>query len=210
MSPLAPGKSGPSGSILSQISEVKSQITQSQRLWLLTLAMGIAVLVIGILTIQGPWQEHRQQLASRYNEENERSELLLAIQRQKTELQGMESKFLLQGGATTLAAQVSQLARQSGLQIESVTPQPEMAIEPYLRFQIEITAISDLTSVLRFVQAVEDQKPLLWVEQMDMGEPPVEPLSLLGIPEEKTPFQMRKQQKVRFLIGAVSRQRGPA
>ncbi len=209
MSPVGPPKSAASASILSQISDVRSQITQSQRLLLVTLGMGLATLGIGIAMIQMPWQERRQQLTSHYSEEKERAELLLAIQRQKTETQDMESKFLLEGGATALSSQVSQIAALSGLQIESVTPQPEVPIDPYVRLQIEITATANQTNTLRFLKSIEEHKPLLWVEQMDMGEPPAETSLSLTAQDEKTPFQMREQQKIRLLIGAVSRPKGP-
>ena len=199
MSPPAPPvKVASSSSILSQINEVKSQITRSQKLWLITLGIGLTTLGLGVALIHLPWQEHRQRLANQYNEEKERSELLLAIQRQKTELQGLEDKFLLRGGATSLTAQISQLGAQSGLQIESVTPQPEMAADPYIRYQIEIMANSNLANLLRFLRILEDRRPLLWVEQMDIGE---------ASRSSQDPPLQQEQQKVRFLIGALSRQK---
>ena len=134
MSPAAGIKPGASSSILSQISAAKSQINRTQQLLLVTLGMGILTLAIGVLMIQVPWQERRQQLTSRTGEEKERSELLRVIQRQKTDLQGIERTFLLKGGATGLASQISDLATQSGLQIDSVTPQPEIVTGPYTRF----------------------------------------------------------------------------
>ena len=210
MSPAAtPVKPGASPSILSQINDAKSQISRGHQLLFVTLGVGILTLGIGISTIQLPWQEKRQQLASRYSEEKERSELLEAIQRQKTDLQEMEGKFLLQGGATGLTGQISQLANQSGLQIDSVTPQPEVVVEPYTRFQIEIFATGNLANALRFLRSVEEHRPLLWVEQMDMGEPPGEPVSssFTAAYDEKPAFQPKDQQKIRLLIGAVARQK---
>lgn len=208
MSPSAPLRAASSPSILSQINEAKSQITHTQQLWIITLGLGLLTLGIGIAGIQLPWQEQRQRLAAQYSEERERSELLLSIQRQKVELQNMESKLLLSGGATGLAGQISQLAAQSGLQIESVTPQAEVVAEPYTRFQIEILTTGNLASVLRFLKTAEDHRPLLWVEQLDIGEPPAEFVPTLMTTEESTAGKADNRQKVRFLVGAVARQKG--
>ncbi len=208
MSPAAtPVRTTSSPSILSQINEAKSQINRTQQLLLVTAGILIATVGIGVTVIHLPWQEKRQSLASRYSEEKERSELLRAIQRQKAELQDLEGKFLLQGGATVLAGQISKLATQSGLQIDSVTPQPEVVVEPYTRFQIEILAIGNLANVLRFLRAIEEHRPLLWVEQLDMGESPMETVSSFMTEDEKATAKMKDRQKVRFQIGAVTRQR---
>ncbi len=197
MSPAAGIKPGASSSILSQISAAKSQINRTQQLLLVTLGMGILTLAIGVLMIQVPWQERRQQLTSRTGEEKERSELLRVIQRQKTDLQGIERTFLLKGGATGLASQISDLATQSGLQIDSVTPQPEIVTEPYTRFQLEILATGNLANLMRFLRTLEDHRPLLWVEQLDMEEPPTETSSSTA----------KDQPKIRLLIGAVALQK---
>ena len=127
--PASPVKGGSSASILSQISEAKSQINRTQQLMLVTFGVAILTLAAGFFIIQVPWQERRQQLTNLYGEEKERSELLLAIQRQKADLQGLEGKYLLKSGATGLASQISNLAAQCGLQIDSVTPQPEVVAE---------------------------------------------------------------------------------
>ncbi len=198
MSPVAPPKTVSSPSILSQINEAKSQISRTHQLWILTLGILALTLAIGIMGIQLPWQEQRQRLAAQYSEETERSELLLAIEMQRRGLQNMEGEFLLVGGTTRLAGQISQLAAQSGLQIESVTPQPELVSEPYTRFQIEIITTGNLSNILRFLRIVEDHRPLLWTEQMDIGESPT---------EDATTSKPKDQQKIRFLIGAVGRQK---
>ena len=207
MSPAAPIKSNTPSSILSQISAVRSQISPTQQLLLVTLGMGILTLAIGVVMIQIPWQERRQQLTSRSSEENERSELLLAIQRQKANLQEIEGAFLLKGGAPSLANQISNLATQSGLQINSVMPRPEVVAEPYTRFQLEILATGNLANLIRFLKTLEDHRPLFWVEQLDMGEPPVETsISFRASAfDEKSVFQPKDQQEIRLLIGAVDR-----
>ncbi len=207
MSPLAYRKTASSPSILFQINEAKSQITRTQQFWALTLGIGLVTLAIGIVGIQLPWQEQRQRLAVQYREEKERSDLLLELQRQRIYLQKMENQFLLQGGATVLEGQLSQLATQSGLQIESVTPQPEVVAEPYTRFQIEIIATGNLNNILQFLRTVETHRPLLWVEQMDIGAPPTEVVPMMMAPEETSANKQQDQQKVRFLVGAVTRQK---
>ena len=209
MSPAVPVKPGAAPSILSQIGEAKSQINRTHQLLFITLGMGILTLGIGVVMIQMPWQERRAQMTTLYGEEKERSELLLAIQRQKTELQGIEGKLLLKGGAPALASQISSLAAQSSLKIDSVTPQPEVVAGPYTRFQLEILATGNLANAILFLRTLEDYRPLFWVEQMDLGEPPAEAPSFspFGTYDEKSSFQQKDQQKIRFLIGAVARQK---
>ena len=205
MSPATPVKSDAPLSILSQISTVRSQIGPTQQLLLVTLGMGILTLAIGVVMIQMPWQERRQQLTSLYGEENERYELLLAIQRQKANLQEIEGAFLLKGGAPGLANEISNLANQTGLQINSIMPRPEVAADPYTRFQLEILATGNLANLIRFLKTLEDDRPLLWVEQLDMGGPLTETSS--AVFDEKSVFQPKEQQEIRLLLGAVDRQK---
>ncbi len=205
MSPATPVKSDAPLSILSQISTVRSQIDPTQQLLLVTLGMGILTLAIGVMMIQMPWQERRQQLTSLYSEENERSELLLAIQRQKANLQEIEGAFLLKGGAPSLANEISNLANQTGLQINSIMPRPEVAADPYTRFQLEILATGNLANLIRFLKTLEDDRPLLWVEQLDIGGPLTETSS--AVFDEKSVFQPKEQQEIRLLLGAVDRQK---
>ena len=205
MSPATPVKSDAPLSILSQISTVRSQIDPTQQLLLVTLGMGILTLAIGVMMIQMPWQERRQQLTSLYSEENERSELLLAIQRQKANLQEIEGAFLLKGGAPSLANEISNLANQTGLQINSIMPRPEVAADPYARFQLEILATGNLANLIRFLKTLEDDRPLLWVEQLDIGGPLTETSS--AVFDEKSVFQPKEQQEIRLLLGAVDRQK---
>jgi len=70
--------------------------------------------------------------------------------------------------------------------------------EPYTRFQLEILATGNLANLMRFLRTLEDHRPLLWVEQLDMGEPPAKTFSS---------FTAKDQQKIRLLIGAVARQK---
>ena len=206
MSPATPIKPGVSTSILSRVSAAKLQINRTQQLLLVTLGMGLLTLAIGVLMIQMPWQERRQQLTSRTIEEKERSELLRVIQRQKADLQGLERACLLKGGATGLASQISDLATQSGLQIDSVTPRPEIVAEPYTRFQLEILATGNLANLMRFLRTLEDHRPLLWVEQLDVEEPAAETASVVTF-DEKLVFKQKDQQNIRLVIGAVDRQK---
>ena len=203
MSPATPVKSDAPLSILSQISTARSQIDPTQQLLLITLGTGILTLAIGVMMIQMPWQERRQQLTSLYSEENERSELLLAIQHQKASLQEIEGAFLLKGGAPSLANEISNLANQAGLQINSMMPRPEVAADPYTHFQIEILATGNLANPIRFLKTLEDDRPRLWVEQLDMGELLTETPS--AVFDEKSVFQPKNQQEIRLLIGAVDR-----
>ena len=185
--------------LLSQLNEARRQISQTQRIWMMNIAVLLVTGVLGVVTIQIPWQEHRQQLATQYADERERAELLQGILNQRTQLQVLEKKFLLEGGATALTGQVSRLATESGLQIESVAPQPELAVEPYIKYQIEILASSTLANVLQFLRSMETHEPLFWVDQLEIGELPGEAMRSAGSPDDS--------HRIKLLIGALTRQK---
>ena len=197
--------------LTSQLSEIRGRITRTQWIWLTNAGVCIITLGVGFIAIQAPWQERRQQLASQYAEESERSDLLKEILQQRSVLRTLEKKLLLEGGATALTSQISQLAAEAGLQIESVTPQPELVIDPYLKYQIEIQASSSLTNVLRFLHSVENHVPVLWADQLEIGEFPGESSSTFsGIPFERQSPDAQKSSdlhQVKLIIGALSRQR---
>ena len=196
--------------LFSQLNEVRGQITHTQRIWLMNVGVFLVTVVAGFVTIQIPWQEHRRQLAAQYAEETERSELLQEILNQRTQLQGLEKKLLLEGGATALTGQISRLASESGLQIESVAPQPELALEPYMKYQIEVLASSNLTDVLRFLRSIETHEPLFWVDQLEIGELPSESLNFSSASFDGQPTgqkQPAELHRIKLIIGALARQR---
>ena len=195
---------------LSRLSELGSRMGQAQRLWILTVAMILATGFIGMVAIQGPWQENRRQLGSHLEDEKQRSELLLSLQRQKGSLQKAEEELLLEGGAPALTGEVSHLATESHLAIESVAPQDDLVVPPYTQFQIEIVATARLENLLIFLQSIENHRPLLTLNELAIGEP-VE----LGLPLQSeqgvgTPLpQPPEEQRIRMKIGALGRQKKP-
>ena len=206
---MKPSEKAPTA-LLSQINEVRGQITQTQRIWMMNIAVCLVTAVVGVVAIQMPWQEHRQQLAAQYADEKERAELLQAIVGQRTQLQTLEKKFLLEGGATALTGQISRLATEASLQIESVAPQPELALEPYMKYQIEIFASSSLMNVLHFLRSVETHEPLFWVDQLEIGELPGETLSFSGMAfdqQTSTQKQPADLHRIKLIIGALARQK---
>lgn len=213
MSP-PPEKAGAASPLLSQLKEARSQITRTQRALLLGGAIFGLALVAGIAVIQMPWQEQRKNLSMQVEQESERSELLLGIQRQRSELSTLEQKLLLDGGPTALTSQISRLAAEAGLRIESVTPQQELTLEPYTKYQLEVIASSNLLNLLRFIRSLENHEPQFSVDELEVGEfqsetsQPIIPFDTT-LTEQRS-FQPPEQQRVRVLIGAVSRPKTPA
>ena len=208
MSP-PPEKALSAGPLLSQLKEARSQITRTQRALLLGAGVFGLALALGIVMIQLPWQEQRKRLGTQAQEETERAELLLAIQRQRSELSTLERKLLLEGGLTALTGQVSRLAVDAGLRIESVTPEPEAPIEPYFKYQLEVIASCNLFNLLRFIRSLENHEPQFSVDELEVGEvqadssQPIIPFdTTLSQPQS---FQPPEVQRFRVLIGAISR-----
>ena len=197
--------------LASQLSDIRGRVTRTQWIWLMNTGICILTLAIGFMAVQTPWQDRRRQLQSQYAEEKEQTELLWGISTQRKELQKLEKSLLLEGGTTALTSQISRLASEAGLQIESVTPQPEFPIDPYLKYQIEILANSNLVNALRFLHSIETHQPLFWVDQLEIGELLVEPsTTFAGISfgqESNTAEQVSDQHRIRLIVGALSRQR---
>lgn len=189
------------GLSLSKLSDLGSQMSRAQRLWILTGSMLLGTALIGATAIQGPWQESRRETAGQLEEEQRRSELLLAIQRKRDTLQKSEKELLLEGGAPVLTSEVSHLATESQLSIESVAPQPDLSAPPYMQFQIEIVATARLQNLLTFLRAIESHRPLLILNEMEIGD------ALVGGPPSKAlpAGEAQETQRVRMKISAVGR-----
>ena len=130
-------------------------LNRTQQLWLLTAAMVLAAGLLGMVFVQGPWAQRRQQMGSQLEEEKQRSELLLAINRQSTSLKKSEAELLLEeGGTPVLTSEVSRLASESGLAVESVTPLPELTLAPYTQFEIEMVAMATSENLLHFLRSI--------------------------------------------------------
>lgn len=213
MSP-PPEKVSAANPLLSQLKEARSQITRTQRVLLLGGAIFGLALVAGIAVIQMPWQEQRKHLSMQVEEESERAELLLGIQRQRSELSTLERKLLLDGGPTALTRQVSRLAAEAGLRIESVTPQQELLVEPYTKYQLEVIASSNLLNLMRFIRSLENHEPQFSVDELEVGEFQSElGQSVIAFDTtltEQRSFQPTERQRVRVLIGAISKPEAPA
>lgn len=181
---------------LARLSHLGSQISRTQRLWILTAAMLLAAAAIGILAILGPWQESRRQTGSQLEQEQRRSKLLVSIQRKRDSLQKTEQELLLEGGTPALTSQVSRLATQSQVAIDSVTPQPDLSVPPYTQFQIEIEATARPDDLLAFLRSMESRRPLLLLNEMEIGEQPSKTLP---------PAETTETQRIRLKIGAVGR-----
>lgn len=134
--------------------------------------MGLATIGVGMVGIHTPWQQKRAQLEQKYQEEQKRQDLLSTLRLQIAQLKKQEEKVAFQGGTPTLTSEVSRLGTQANLQIESVVPQPEVSYGPYTQHQIRVIATATFSDLLKFLRLLDEQKALLKVDTIEVGEPP--------------------------------------
>lgn len=183
-----------------QLNEWAGQVSHAQRVLWISVGILALTLGIGIFAIQIPWQESRKRIAKLQHENTERSQVLLSLQRSHNALKKTEQQFLLEGGSPVLTSQVTRLAAEAGVKIDSVAPRSESPLEPYVKFQVEVSATAESSQLLAFLQKIESHRPLLGVEELEIGQPtPGFRKPPAGeAPPEETP-------KVRLLIGSYGK-----
>ncbi len=194
----------------SSFSTALEQLPQPQRMVLLTIAVFLVTGIIGVTVIYTSWQHQRTQLQRQYQEEQQRADLLSAIRGQEERLTEKEKKLLLPtGGTSVLTGEVSRLASQNGIAIDSITPQSDIAFGPYTRFQIQVLATARFQDLFQFLSALEQERPLLKIDQVEIGAPTQQTQeSYRGFnrPEEgNSPPKPDDRQKTKLLISAFSR-----
>ena len=213
MTPPPLGGNSPQGLAAAWLARLEERVPRGRLLWIITAILLLGAIASGAAGVYGPWQQRKHQLELRFAEEQQRSELLSTIDLQNRQIKGQEEKILLQGGPTVLTREVTRVASKTNFQIESVAPRPDLSFGPYTRYQIQVVATAHYLDVLRFLQAIERQEPLLKVEHCEVGTPlqetrpygsygragsaPVQPISLEG-----------SRQKVTLLISTFSRRGG--
>ncbi|MBI3312205.1 MAG: hypothetical protein HYZ88_01600 [Candidatus Omnitrophica bacterium] len=205
-------------SLSSQLRDLGVQITSAQKFWLASAGIALGTLFLGNTLIQTPWQERRRQIASRYGEEQQRLELVQALQRQNQSLQQKEKGLLLEGGAPVLTSHISRIAAQSAVEIESVTPQAEASWAPYTKYQIEVIAQAKLKDLTLLLHAIEQHRPVLIVDEVEVETVHSADFQGLyyptgkGAPQEGSPKTSERIQdstrRVRFLISSYGRKGG--
>ncbi len=178
-----------------QLGEFFNRITRTQALTFITAAFLLGTLLTGFVFIQGPWTTRRQRLSGTLSEELQRRELLLQIGSSSRQLNALEKDLLLQGETPALTSEITRLATDYGLDIESVVPRDEVPLEPYLKLQIEVVATASFRNLLLFLDAAESHRPLLMVEELEMGQPI--DLEVLK-PEEWA------RQRVRIVVASIA------
>lgn len=204
---MSPAK--PSSPLSSLLSRMGTRVPPAQRTTFMILAVVGIVLFIGMRGIFTPWQNKRRLLTEQLSQEKEKLNLLFSIQAQMEQLKKEEENILLpNGGTPTLTSEATRLASQTGLEIESVVPQPEIAFGPYTRSQIEITATAGFSSLLPFLHAIEKHTPLLKIDSLTIVSTSLqEKTSRMSYPlkEEAPGITQRDRQKVTVSISAYSR-----
>ncbi len=182
-----------------EISGLIERIPRAQRLWFLTAVLLSLTAFIGFSAIYTPWQQNRQRLERDCADEEARANLLMTIHRQGTKLKQQEKKILMgTGGTSTLTGQVSRIASANGIHIESVIPQNEVPFGPYTKFQIQILATSSFQELVRFLQAVEKEQPVLQIDQVSIK-------NLLQESQERAEAASADRQKTELLISGFAK-----
>jgi len=195
------------GSLKTQFSTLSEQIPRMQKLLIITLGIAVLTGAGGMAAIQKPWLEQRRLLLDRRKQEQEKSTLLSAIQRQAGQLEKQKKTVLLQGGTSILISEVSRLASKSSLQIESVMPKTEVNFGPFTQFQIEVEATSNLQGLLSFLSALERHEPLLKIDRLEAGEILSEETARPSEADgESAPLPSHERQRTTLLISAFSQQ----
>ena len=207
-----------SPAIFAQLERWGGRVSRAQYLWAFTAAAFLATAFLGSFFIQAPWQQQRRILENRHREEIQRSELLMALGGLQQRLGRLEEQILLQGGTPVLTSEVTRLAANFELEIESIAPKEEISLYAYRKLQIEIQADATFSSLLLFLHALETHQPLFLVSEVEIERPmpssdgsaysPVTtyprggPLSSLPSLEELDP----ERQSVRMIVAAFARE----
>lgn len=193
--------------LLSQLSGMGSRINRTQQLLILTAAALLGTALLGMLLIQSPWQERRRQMVSDLDVEKQRSDLLLSIRRQKESMDKEEQEWLFEGGTSALTGEISRLATEAQLAVESVSPKEEQSVPPYTQIQIEVIATARMENLLGFLRSIESHRPLLALNEVEIGDnlsgggwtSPYEGEQALPLSEAP------QDQRIKLLISALAR-----
>lgn len=205
------------------LAAIQSQLSSGQKLLFISIGLLSITILTGIFLIQIPWQEKKERLSKDYTDEQGKTDLLSAIEKLQKNSKTLERKHLYTEGISGLTSQITRIASQSGLRIDSITPQPETPYPPYTRIQVEIIANSPLMNVSQFLSAVEQAEPALSVNWVDLSEPPAAasgdstlfnapmmPVGSAPLPPLDNSWKRGENIKIRILISAVQRTRGAA
>ncbi len=191
------------------ISSWDEQVARPQKLLILTALVLAGTVLAGFLFIQAPWQQKRRLFLEDLQQEQERSQLLSSIHLQSKQLQRQKERLLLEGGTLVLISEVTRLAAQSKIQIDSVTPQPDMALGPFTQSQILVEARSRLPQLLQFLHEVEQHEPLMKVDRLEIGEAPASsrtgPLQGPSQEEGTVSSAVPEEQKTALRVSAFTR-----
>ncbi len=155
-----------------QMEKFGSRINRAQYLWALTAGMLLVAAFLGSFFIQGPWQQQRRILENRFGEEVQRAELLKVLDNLNRQIGKLEEQLLFKGGTPVLTSEVTQLATNFGLEIESVTPKEPLPLSAYRKLQIEVQASATFNNLLLFLRALETHQPLLLVSELEIERRP--------------------------------------
>ncbi len=193
-----------------RLSGFLEKIPRSQQILLLSVLVMSLTVLVGITAIYTPWRERRHLLEGRYREEEQRTHLLSVLHQQEGQISKQEKTFLFTGGGTpALTREVTRLASKNGVAIESVIPQNEVPFGPYKKFQVRILATSTFPDLLNFIRALEKYRPLLKIDQLELGGGPQQKGNTLPRLLEKTFLEGTttaplNQERAKLLISAFS------
>ena len=181
------------------------RISRTQKLLAMTTSILLGTLGIAFFGIYQSWQQNRLQLEKQYGLERNRMELLSKINDNRQHLEKLEARLLLTEGDVT--DKISRLADKSGIQIELITPQPDVSLGLYSESQLQVIATATFPDLLQFLRSLEQHDPLLKIDQLEIGEPTSQlPQGPFRTYERLKTFSIENdRQKVKLLVGAFSK-----
>lgn len=182
------------------------QMPREKQVGMVSAGIVLSTLALGWLALQRPYEGRRARLENQIEQESKRTAVLSSLASLSGELRKIQSSLLIQGGTPALTRQITQLASQAGVRIESVLPQPEMTFGPYTRVQVRVVAASTYAQLTAFLQLLERHEPPLHLDELEAGErAPVmrrEPSKPQEGPSDQPPVQL--------VVGAFSQRKSPS
>lgn len=194
----------------SKLAERFLQIPREKQVGIVSAGILLSALTLGWLAVQQPYEGRRSLLENRIQQESKRTAILSHLASISGELLKIRSALLIQGGTPALTRQVTQLASQAGVRIESVSPQPEMTFGPYTRVQVRVVGACAYAQWVAFLRLLERHEPLLKIDELEVGERAQVLRRAKGAsgqpsqPPAKEEENLPDQPSVQWVIGAFS------
>ncbi|MBI1991919.1 MAG: hypothetical protein HYS71_01595 [Candidatus Omnitrophica bacterium] len=159
----------PKGLSVSKLGSLFLKIPPQRQVAVISTGIVLSTLALGWFAIQKPYESQKSQREARIQLEGKRTEVLSTLAGLSAELKKIRSTLLMKGGTPALTRQVTDLASQAGVEIDSVSPLAEASFGPYTRVQIRVVAASSYAQLMDFLRLMERHEPLLKIDELKVG-----------------------------------------